>query len=508
MYKKAILVFVALISFAVNAQNYRKHKVVQGETITQIALKYNCTPSEIFNLNPDAQNGIQPDAVIIIPNAKTPVSINNSNLHLVSAKETLYSISKLYSVSIEELQNANATLLSEGLKIGQNLVILNKSVVKLNSASVNKTLFNKPLLSLSKSASATSKELVFLLPFNISKIENDTINSIPSKLKKDKFLNMTLDFYSGVLMAIDSAKTIGLNINIKIYDSEETKNTSSIPSLIQQNKFIKTNAIIGPFYQFNIDKLSQSLGSNSIPILSPLSKEAGKSESNVYQTMPSNEDCKAAMINYINKNNGNLIALIDSKKAVLKEYLKNNNFKNKIVGLNPNGLVVKDSLRKLLVRNRMNYIILDSQKTGFILAANNAMISLMADYQLQMVILEPNPTLDFFEIDLNRLIKLKMMYPSIVRENLTPEAEIFRNKYKKINKIFPNQFAIRGFDLAFDTMMRLSQEEDFKTVSENYSTEQIENKFNYVKNSIDTYSNKGIYILNYESDLTLKQASE
>ena len=224
--------------------------------------------------------------------------------------------------------------------------------------------------------------------------------------------------------------------------------------------------------------------------------------------MPTNDDCKAAMINYIIKNNGNLVALIDSKKAALKDYLKSINYKNKVVGLSPNGLVIKDSLRKLLVRNKMNYIILDSQKTGFILAATNAMISLMTDYQLQMVILEPNPTLDFYEIDLNRLVKLKMMYPSIVRENLSPEAEIFRNKYKKNNKIFPNQFAIRGFDLAFDTMMRLSQVEDFKTVSDNFTTEQIENKFNYNKNQLNTYSNNGIYILNFESDLTLKQASE
>ena len=506
MFKKAILVFVALFSFALNAQNYRKHKVVQGETITQIAQKYNCTPSEIFSLNPDAQNGIQPDAIIIIPNAKT-VLATADNSHLVAPKETLYSISKLYSVSIEELQNANPTLISEGLKAGQNLVIPNKSLTNINVASANKPLFDKPLSTLIKSTASSKKELVFLLPFNISKIENDTINTLPSKLKKDKFLNMTLDFYSGVLMAIDSAKTIGLNIDIKIYDSEETKNTSSIPSLIQQRKFDNTSAIIGPFYQFNIDVLAQSLGTNPIPILSPLSKETGKS-SNIYQSMPTNDDCKAAMMNYIFKNNGNLIALIDSKKAALKDYLKSNNYKNKIVGLNPNGLVVKDSLRKLLVRNKMNYIILDSQKTGFILAATNAMMSLMTDYQLQMVILEPNPTLDFYEIDLNRLVKLKMMYPSIVRENLSPEAEIFRDKYKKINKIFPNQFAIRGFDLAFDTMLRLSQVEDFKTVSDNYSTEQIENKFNYNKNSQNTYSNNGIYILNFESDLTLKQASE
>lgn len=505
MYKKVILVFVTLISFAVNAQIFTKHKVVKGETITQIAQKYNCTPSEIYNLNPDAQNGIQLDAMLVIPIGKTTVSSNNT--HIVAAKETLYSISKLYSMSVEEIQNANLAILSEGLKVGQNLVIPIKSATNLLAAA-NKPRIDKPLMKLTKSTSSSPKELVFLLPFNISKIEGDTINTIPSKLKKDKFLNMTLDFYSGVLMAIDSAKTIGLNINIKIYDSEETKNTSSIPSLIQQNKFQSANAIIGPFYQLNIEKLSQSLGSNSVPILSPLSKETGKSSSTIYQSMPSNENCKAAMINYIGKNNGNLVALIDTKKASLKDFLKSNNYKNKIVGLTPTGLVVKDSLRKLLVRNKMNYIILDSQKTGFILAATNAMISLMTDYQLQMVILEPNPTLDFYEIDLNRLVKLKMMYPSIVRENLSPEAELFRNKYKKINKIFPNQFAVRGFDLAFDTMMRLSQEEDFKTVSENYVTEQIENRFNYSKNSLDTYSNKGIYILNYESDLTLKQASE
>jgi LysM repeat protein len=507
MYKKVILVFFALISIAVNAQNFTKHKVVKGETITQIAQKYNCKPSDIYNLNPDAQNGIQLDSILIIPTSKSVIS-TNSGTHLVNVKETLYSISKLYSISVEDIQNANLELLSEGLKVGQNLVIPNKSSSNISVAATNKLSNSKPLVKLNKSISNSPKELVFLLPFNISKIENDSIRSIPSKLKKDKFLNMTLDFYSGVLMAIDSAKTIGLKINIKIYDSEETKNTSSIPNLIQQNKFQKTSAIIGPFYQLNIDKLSQSLGSNSAPILSPLSKEAGKSALNVYQSMPSNEDCKAAMINYIAKNNGNLVALIDSKKAALKDYLKANNYKNNIVGLNPTGLVVKDSLRKLLVRNKMNYIILDSQKTGFILAATNAMTSLMTDYQLQMVILEPNPTLDFHEIDLNRLVKLKMMYPSIVRENLSAEADIFRNKYKKINKIFPNQFAIRGFDLAFDTMMRLSQQEDFKTVSEKYITEQIENRFNYIKNSPENYSNMGIYILNYEPDLTVKQASE
>jgi hypothetical protein len=163
-------------------------------------------------------------------------------------------------------------------------------------------------------------------------------------------------------------------------------------------------------------------------------------------------------------------------------------------------------LKKLFVKNKMNYVILDSQKTNVILATTNAMLALLPDYQVQLVILEANPTLDFDEIDMSRLTKLKMLYPSIVRENLSLEADIFRNDFKKANKVFPNQFAIRGFDLTFDTLLRLSQDKNYQETSENVATEQIENKFSYSKNSSESFSNKGIYILYYDTDLSIKQA--
>jgi hypothetical protein len=94
----------------------------------------------------------------------------------------------------------------------------------------------------------------------------------------------------------------------------------------------------------------------------------------------------------------------------------------------------------------------------------------------------------------------------LVRENDTPEAKLFSAAFKKDNKVFPNQFATRGFDLTFDTMLRLSQDKNFEETIENSATEQIENKFDYIKNSSGGYSNKGIYILNYDADLTVKQA--
>ena len=101
--------------------------------------------------------------------------------------------------------------------------------------------------------------MALLLPFNISKIESDTINSTQARLKKDKFLNLTLDFYSGALMAIDSAKVLGIDMDIEIYDSQETKNSSNAISIVTQNNLKNADAIIGPFYQTNVEKLAEFL---------------------------------------------------------------------------------------------------------------------------------------------------------------------------------------------------------------------------------------------------------
>jgi hypothetical protein len=42
-----------------------------------------------------------------------------------------------------------------------------------------------------------------------------------------------------------------------------------------------------------------------------------------------------------------------------------------------------------------------------------AMLSAMSNYQVQIVILEPNETLDSDEIKFGSLTKLKLMYPSV-----------------------------------------------------------------------------------------------
>lgn len=646
--KNRIIVAILVVVFSISScfsqqEKYIKHTVVKGETVNIISQKYKVTPYDIYRLNPDSQNGIQLNSILLIPpsiiasNAEKMVSKATIS-HQVKPKETLFSISKLYNVSVESIENANPTLLKEGLKSGQTIIIpsttdivakvsekptviskkeialyheiqpketkyaiakkygisieklekqnpeivanfligyrllisgtpsvvpvvvVDKPSVEVKKETSNtkkylqeyivkpkETLYSianqyeieelelitlnpelkeglkvgmilrvptvtkliiikKTEMDMSKSVFANSKkELVLLLPFNLSKMESDTLNSTQALLKKDKFLNMTLDFYSGALMAIDSARVLGLNIDVKIYDSQETKNSSNIVSLISENNLEKSDAIIGPFYQANVEKLAELLGNNT-PVISPLSKEVGRKFSNLYQSMPSNEVLKTTMFEYMKAKNGNIIAIIDSKKGSVKNYISETQKDVKIVGLSEKGSVVADSLRSLFVKDKINFVILASESTGMILATTNAMIAALNEFQVQLVILEPNETLDFEEISLTRLTKLKMLYPSLTRPNETVESTYFDLDYKKQNKILPSQYAIRGFDVTFDTLLRLSQEKSFEETVQTISSQQIENKFDYAQKPSDGYTNKGVYILYYDTDLTIKEA--
>jgi hypothetical protein len=98
------------------------------------------------------------------------------------------------------------------------------------------------------------------------------------------------------------------------------------------------------------------------------------------------------------------------------------------------------------------------------------------------------------------------MYPSISRENSSAEAQIFKKEYRKKNKILPSTYATRGFDLTFDTMMRLSQGKNYQETADSVATEQVDNKFEYYKKNDGGYTNKGIYILYYDTDLIIKEA--
>jgi LysM repeat protein len=131
-----LIVFFSNMSLF-SQEKYKKHTVSKGETISEIAQKYNVQPSTIYELNPDAVNGINWKTVLLIPtNIKNNKSISSSatpsklpeNTHKVLSKETLYGIAKQHHISIEDLYKVNPNLEKEGLKIGQTIKVPSTAV--------------------------------------------------------------------------------------------------------------------------------------------------------------------------------------------------------------------------------------------------------------------------------------------------------------------------------------------------------------------------------------------
>jgi len=159
-----IIIITTLFCFtSVFSQKIIKHKIKSGESIYGLALKYDLTEKEMYAANPKTKGALlQLGQVVNIPNKKykekakptkkekkeqlaekkekkeilvdetivkeVPVEKKNEFIiHIVTSKETLYSISKKYGVSMETLCEINPELKTSNLKKGAKLKIPNES---------------------------------------------------------------------------------------------------------------------------------------------------------------------------------------------------------------------------------------------------------------------------------------------------------------------------------------------------------------------------------------------
>ena len=496
-----VLVF-CLSFFCALGQKNATHIVAKGETIYAIAKKYQITPEDILKNNPDAINGIKENQTLLIPSkngSTTAVTTANDTTYVVQKGETLYAISRKFGITVDAILAKNPTV-KDTLTEGVQLILPTKKKMVPNIVS------NKEKVDLINTVSkAKTRNLVLFLPFNINKIETDSLKTRTEHLKTNKFLNLTLDFYTGALMAIDSAKALGLPINVKVYDVESSKYSSNVASIIAKNDFSTVDAVIGPFQNSFVETTAQLLSKNNIPVISPLSREKGTALPNLYYAIPSEEQLKAKLLQYFKTKNGNAVAIISPKKIASKEYLQKNYPWVKQAVFTDKGALDVVQFKTQLVKGKTNFIILEIEKASTILSITNILKGLQKEFEIQLAVYEVYDALNFEEIPIKNLTALKMMYPAASKVMETPEEFLFAATYKKINNVAPNSVAIKGFDITFDTILRMCQEDGFVSSVSKYKTDYVENSFDY-SNENGANNNNGCYLLYYENDLTIKQA--
>ncbi|TRX54354.1 LysM peptidoglycan-binding domain-containing protein [Fulvivirga sp. M361] len=113
----------------------KKHIVEEKQTLFGISRIYNVSVEQIKAWNDLHSNSLEIGQELVIknlvsvedPDASQMLS-DPEKIHIVQASETLYSLSKKYDVSIEQLKKWNG-LVTNSLNIGQQLMIADPSIV-------------------------------------------------------------------------------------------------------------------------------------------------------------------------------------------------------------------------------------------------------------------------------------------------------------------------------------------------------------------------------------------
>ena len=491
-----------------------KYIVKPGEGLWRIAQNYGVTQETLERLNPNLPNPLKEGMEIWVPAGKSGVPEVTTDkalvLYQVEKGEGFMSLERKFGLSQKELEKLNPEL-KDGIKLEAQIWIPKNNfldyVATLGGASQtdvatgNATDAN-PKIKSGMNPSNT-KTVSFVLPFRVNGIQAGNIADIKIKLQKEKITAIASDFYSGALMALDSLQKMGFSLTVNVYDSNG--NAQGVKAISSSEGLKNSQVIIGPFSPSAFNALSETITSDNIAILAPLSNRNIELRPNVFQTVPTIEVQQNSMIRFINQKypDANIVLLSDAKSKDMNEKLLSSFSQAKNVD-NIQGI------QSALNKEATNIVFVSSDDVVFLSDAIRILYNIAGingknkNYNIIMATLDKGDAYDHNSISNSQLSALKFTYPAANR--YAGESNPFIKKYLKTYKISPSKYAFRGFDLTMDAVLRTSLVGNFIKEANIGETSYQENKFQYVKNVAKGggYENRAVYILRYE-DLQISE---
>jgi LysM repeat protein/ABC-type branched-subunit amino acid transport system substrate-binding protein len=508
------------------------HIVEQGQTLYSLSKKYNIEIQDILAENPEIDGPLKIGNSIKIPVAKVkdlkdeamqPARSDNWQQHIVQKGETLYSLAKQYDVNLDSINIVNNHF-PNGLRIGDTINIprIIEELIDdtISSASQPNKIYNyiKEKLRSSLDTSVIQLDLRtikigLLLPFFID--ENEYIAETKKPVEKESIYPqslISLEFYQGFLIALDSIATEKFNIQLQVYDTG--KDTITLKKILQKPEFKSVDLIIGPLYLYGFQIASQFAHENNIHIVSPVIQQNSiiKNNSLVSKLSASQNIQIAKTSEYISeKFPSENIILINSGKENEKSLLKsfNKNFKplteNKVKEINyiTSGF---SGVQNSMSANKINLIVIPSNDQAIITEIITKLNYLAS--QNKIIIFGLESWLEFDNLDVSYLHKLNThIVTSSYIDYDNEDVKRFVLKNRQRFHTDPSQYAFLGYDtgILYLSLLR-DYGKHFSSKYQNLQHSGLQTTFNLVKHSSDSgYENHGVYIIKYE-DFSLKRA--
>lgn len=562
------------------AGKYFDHIIVSGETIWGITRKYDVSEEKLKSVNPVLHSGFPAGVTIKIPVQESeittevkPVNQDAFLKHFVEKGETLYGLASEYDLTIPEIKQYNPVLEKRNLVYGETVLIPkkpDKQIVEFISdedeqqpeipedyyeievpveveipescqpgeqffysrteydvalflplfLEANDTLNKKPPEELlADSLAIIEEDIAEVFEEEIS-AETDTL--IEEDEPEDMFFGFYrntenfVQFYEGVLLAVDSMQRAGMKINLNVYDTQH--NADSIRNVIYREDFLETDLIIGPVYHDVQNEVAAIAAKNRIPMVSPLSAQSNEINSNpyYYQVNPSRE--------YIAMQTADLISeeYFNSNFIIFKTNIYNGTTEGRLVNLiheklynsgfwgKPNG--VKFSIydfqnegpfgfRRILSKTRENVVFIPSSDVGELSIAVSNINNLAGEYPITLI--GTSRLQQYESIQIEHFHNLNLEYIAPYWVNYKDPASIrFFEKFRESFYTDPGSFGIQGYDVSVFFLNALkTYGREFNDCLPYLQTDLVQGNYRFEKVSpFGGFMNEGVSVISFKKD--------
>ena len=233
------------------------HTIQKGETLYSIVTKYKISGQSVCRLNPGLNAAhFAAGTVIKIPEFNKDTQMRNADIpglkkckfeHVVKRRETLYSISQAYHLTIQELINSNPKAIN-GIKKGMRMCIP-YDTNDISAGPDNKTYFDA------------------ILPSNTPLHEMTAAMIYPLHSPNKASALRIKEYIRGMYLAVDSMKRKGIHVDLKCFDAGET--AGSIKRLLNDSILKHVSIIFAPYYKEQVAPLSTYVQKHQIKLVIP-----------------------------------------------------------------------------------------------------------------------------------------------------------------------------------------------------------------------------------------------
>ena len=431
--------------------------------------------------------------------------VTDTIVHEVERKETLFSISQKYKININDILELNPQLRNSRLKRKSKILIpviesiQENTLVEKDSLPTEDDLLRLDSIFVKKRKRDNQLNLSVLLPFRSNTVNYDSIEEVESLFEDRNLYTITLDFYSGILYAIEDLRELNVSINLNVFDTENSIN--KINEISSENSVKDSDVIIGPLIPRNFETFSNIELLESIPKVFPLSTIPIKIIKGVIQSVTPKNLLRERMINYLDKNldrEENIVIIADSL---------NNEIESKLSEIFPNSIKIKpefegyilpELLDSLLVDSLPNKVIVESEIFTLISSVVSQLNSqITSERDVKLYTTYRGNQYDDPSINIKDLGNLAFTYTSISKKINNDSISKFESRYLNLFGSLPNKDVIRGYDVTKDILLRVLIDKNLNRTTKYDEQSYTESKFLYKKDTLGGLFNSSMFILRH-----------